>query len=399
MKSRWIQPILLESHYSTKMSGDSQHELRVLGLSVHDLSGFRSSFSRFAGLFVALDGRYDLRGFVQPEMSRTEFLLRSLPEFHPRKQTWVARAGLSPWAFRRRSEIAESRLIEWDGRFDVLFQLQTLFTPGPHPWTRPYVVYTDNIYPLVARHYPDWAQLGSRRGRQWEALERHTCHSARVVFTMGAHVREAIIEEYGCDPERVVAVGGGANLVTEQMLDKPYDRQIALFVGDKFAIKGGQTLLEAWELVHDVLPAAELWIIGPPKRHSPSSDRVRWFGYVADRAQLSELYRAASLFVLPSHFEAWGHAFLEAMAHGLACIGTDQFAMPEIISEGDTGFLVPPRSVDGLAGALIKLLSDPALARRMGNQAYESIASGGTWDHVAARMAPHIEAAAGSVPA
>ena len=374
--------------------GEPNHPLRVLGLSNQDLSGFRTSFSRFAGLFVAIEDRYDLIGLVCPEVSRGEFYTRALRSVHPRKQTWVARAGLSSWAFRRRSEIAEAKLRQWDGQYDVLLQLQTLFAPGVPGRDRPYAIYTDNIYPLVAQYYPAWAPLGARRGAAWAALERTVCRNAQVVFTMGGMVRDAIIDQYGCDPQRVVRVGGGANLMTEDVSLKQYDRSVALFVGDKFRIKGGDTLLEAWPEVRKRLPSAELWIVGPPARRTHDHDGVRWFGYVADRSRLAGLYGIASVFVLPSLFEAWGHAFLEAMAHGLPCIGTDQFAMPEIIQHGVTGLLVPPRESQPLADALTSILGDPIRAHSMGKQAYEEIRAGGTWDHVLARMAPHLEAAA-----
>jgi glycosyltransferase involved in cell wall biosynthesis len=56
----------------------------------------------------------------------------------------------------------------------------------------------------------------------------------------------------------------------------------------------------------------------------------------------------------------WGHAFVEAMAHGLACVGTTRCAMPEIIDDGVTGRLVAAGARAPLADALIELLSDAA---------------------------------------
>ncbi len=165
-------------------------------------------------------------------------------------------------------------------------------------------------------------------------------------------------------------------------------------MGDKFEIKGGHTLLAAWDLVERELPEAQLWIVGPKRPYGPARAGVRWLGYVADRATLSDLYTRASVFVLPSHFEAWGHVVPEAMGHGLPCIGTSQFAMAEIIEDGVTGLLVPPRDAKALGEALLALLSDSARARSMGHRAHAAALSGLTWDHVVARMAPHLEAAA-----
>ena len=331
------------------MSPEDQ-PLRILGLSTQTLADFRTNFSRYAGLFVALDRRFDVVGFVRPVLPRSQFYLHMLRSIHPQKRRWVARAGLSPRGFARLTSIVDDELADWEGEYDTILQLQTLFAPGGHFEERPYVVYTDNIYPITERLFPDWAPVGPRQGAAWAELERRTCAHARVVFAMSEFLRGSIIEEYGCDPRRVIRVGGGANSIADSVESKSYDSRIALFVGDKFEIKGGVTLLAAWDAVKRRLPDAQLWIVGPKRRYGPAKEGVRWFGYVADRDVLGELYTRASVFVLPSHFEAWGHALLEAMGHGLACIGTNQLAMPEIVCDGATGLLVPPPGCRGSGG-------------------------------------------------
>jgi glycosyltransferase involved in cell wall biosynthesis len=365
---------------------------RILGLSTQDLAGFRTTFSRYAGLFVALDRRYDVVGFVRPILPRGEFYWRMLCSIDPRRSRWAARTGLSPWSFHRRTSLAEEELELWEGRYDAIIQLQTLFAAGVRFEERPYAIYTDNVYPLMERFYPRWVPVEPKQGSAWAELERMTCQHARVVFAMSEFVRRSIIADYGCDPERVVRVGGGANLIANSVEVNNPDSQIALFVGDKFEIKGGATLLAAWDVVKRRLPHAELWIVGPKRRYGPHRPGVRWAGYIADRQMLADFYTRASVFVLPSHFEAWGHAFLEAMGHGLPCIGTNQCAMPEIIQDGVTGLLVPPRDFEALAEALVTLLSDPTRASSMGRRAHHEILTTGTWDHVVNRMAPHLEA-------
>ena len=68
--------------------------------------------------------------------------------------------------------------------------------------------------------------------------------------------------------------------------------------------------------------------------------------------------------------------------------------MPEIIDDGVTGLLVPPGDEVQLGAALAGLLGEPARARRMGEEARRRVAANHTWDHVVARMAPAIVAAA-----
>jgi glycosyltransferase involved in cell wall biosynthesis len=205
-----------------------------------------------------------------------------------------------------------------------------------------------------------------------------------------------VIDDYGCDVARVVAVGAGANQLVQSVDEKDYSRPRALFVGRPFGLKGGPTLLRAWSLVRRQMPAAELTIAGPrtraPGRLPPG---VRWLGRV-DRRTLQRLYAEASVFVLPSMFDAWGHVLIEAMGHGLPCIGTDCCAMPEIIDDGVTGLLVPRAEPVPLADAILALLSDPARSARMGRTAHARILDRLTWDHVADRVVsrlPHPEPA------
>jgi glycosyltransferase involved in cell wall biosynthesis len=366
--------------------------LRILGLANEPLLDFRSSRTRNAGLFVALDRRFDVVGVVRPRPSRGERWRMLARHVHPRRETWRLRAGMNAAWFRRRTELAEAELARREGEYDLLLELQTLFAPGERFRERRYVVYTDNILPLTRRWYPQWAPLREREARRLAELEAEVCCRAEVVFAMSDFLREALIEDYGCERERVVRVGGGANSVATSLEGRRWDARVALFAGYDFRRKGGDTLLRAWAAVRRRLPGAELWVAGPPPRRlGPAS--VRWLGPVPGRARLEELYRQASVFVLPSLFEPWGHVFLEAMGNGLPCIATSRCAMPEIVEDGLTGLVVPAGAAGPLEEALVALLVDPMRAEEMGRLAYERVLAGGTWDHVVARMAPHVERA------
>jgi glycosyltransferase involved in cell wall biosynthesis len=82
--------------------------------------------------------------------------------------------------------------------------------------------------------------------------------------------------------------------------------------------------------------------------------------------ELSERYRRCSIFVLPSGQEGFGIVFLEAMRFGKPCIGGAEGGTPDVIDDGETGFLVPFGDEAALERALERLLGDPALRREMG---------------------------------
>jgi glycosyltransferase involved in cell wall biosynthesis len=96
-------------------------------------------------------------------------------------------------------------------------------------------------------------------------------------------------------------------------------------------------------------------------------DSVALLGDVS-REQLADEYVNADLFCLPSVQEGFGIVFLEAMAAGLPVVACRAAAIPEVVLDGVTGALVPPRDPEALAGALAGLGRDSARARRLGDE-------------------------------
>ena len=94
-------------------------------------------------------------------------------------------------------------------------------------------------------------------------------------------------------------------------------------------------------------------------------DHVELPGWISGEAKL-EAFRQADVYCLPSHFENLPVSIIEAMAAGLPVVATDIAGVPEEVIEGQTGFLVPPRDVAGLADRLARLLAEPALRQAMG---------------------------------
>lgn len=137
-------------------------------------------------------------------------------------------------------------------------------------------------------------------------------------------------------------------------------------------IKGQHTLLRAARMAADVLHDFRLDIVGDgPARDELHAlhadlrlgDRVRFLG---ERPEIAELLTWADLFVLPSLTEGLSLTLLEAMAAGLPIVATDVGGNAEVVVDGQTGLLVPPQAPADLAAAMIRLLCDPDLSRRMG---------------------------------
>ena len=96
-------------------------------------------------------------------------------------------------------------------------------------------------------------------------------------------------------------------------------------------------------------------------------------GWLTDE-ELTALYRASYAFAMPSRQEGFGLAYLEAMNHGLACVGCSDQGSEEVIVDGETGLLVAdPSDAEALLAPLDTLLSDPDLASGMGERGFERL--------------------------
>ncbi len=99
---------------------------------------------------------------------------------------------------------------------------------------------------------------------------------------------------------------------------------------------------------------------------------VRFHGVVSEE-ELHRLYAETSLFIMPSRGEGFGFVFLEAMAQSTPVIGGNVDATPEVVADGETGYLVNPTSVEAIVAAASRLLGDEALRQRMGQAAMRRV--------------------------
>ena len=111
------------------------------------------------------------------------------------------------------------------------------------------------------------------------------------------------------------------------------------------------------------------------------SDQVIFSGF-RPRELLPPIYQAADVFVMPSRSESFGLAVLEAMACGLPVVISRVGGMVDLVEDGVNGFVVPPDDAEGLAAAIRRLASQPALRREMGRRNARQAKSRYTWDRV-----------------
>ncbi|MGH9378683.1 MAG: glycosyltransferase family 4 protein [Terriglobia bacterium] len=141
--------------------------------------------------------------------------------------------------------------------------------------------------------------------------------------------------------------------------------------------KGQEIAIQAFQLLAGQIPNARLLLAGEGGMRRPLAGKyglgnpqshIRLTGYLND---LSPFMNSIDLFLMPSLAEGLGSAALIAMAHGVPVIASRTGGLPEIVEDGETGWLTEPGSPSGLAEKIVAAASRPEILRRMEAQARE----------------------------
>lgn len=209
-----------------------------------------------------------------------------------------------------------------------------------------------------------------------------------AIIAISDGVRDALIGS-GVPPGRIRVVTSGIDLAPFEF---PFEREVVrrrlgLADGEILVLqtaalaphKSQIDLLRAAAAAKQRNPKIRVWIAGEgPLRAMLEmeqialglGDAVRFLGFIED---VSDLLRAADLFCLSSVSEGLGTSILDAMAAGLPVVATRVGGIPEIVADGRTGILVPPRDSGSIAEALVALAGDPARRAAMGAEARERV--------------------------
>ena len=203
-----------------------------------------------------------------------------------------------------------------------------------------------------------------------------------VVSNSHAGMRELLDE--GVSPARVTVIHNGIPLgrmttsvdrsQIRALLGIVDDALVFVIVANLIAYKGHLDLVAALAGISGVLP--EKWTllvvgrddgVGPSLLDAARSGEIeRHIRLVGPRTDIPQLLRAADVAVLSSHEEGFPTAVLEYMIAGLPVVATDIGGTGEAVSDGETGYLVPPRDPQALGAALLRLANDRAARRSMG---------------------------------
>ena len=220
--------------------------------------------------------------------------------------------------------------------------------------------------------------MGILRARKHHIAYRLMAGVPDAVFAVSEQVRQHCIEIDRISPHRVQTIYNGLSLADwkkELKAAKTPGKITITTVGNIRRVKGHDIFIQAAAAVIPHFPDTRFSIAGEVlepdyfaelqalSRDLNLSDHVHFSGGVSN---LHDHLSNADIFVLPSRSEGFSNAIIEAMAAALPVVATNVGGNAEAVVDGVTGFIVPPEDAAALSVAITKLLSEPSLAKTMG---------------------------------
>ena len=249
-------------------------------------------------------------------------------------------------------------------------------------WARrrapPFVASLKGIIADELRNERGWVRILLSVQARWE---RRNVARADLVVVTSRYSAEVARREYGAPAERLAVVPEPIDLeVWDDQFwrapRRPRHGPVVLSVARMYPRKRLADLLHAAVLLRTRVDGVQVRIVGRGPEWDALSrlhaelglgDTVVLLGDLT-RERLAEEYVNASVFCLPSVQEGFGIVFLEAMAAELPVVACRVAAVPEVVLHDATGLLVPARDPGALAETIERLIREPALARRLGQE-------------------------------
>jgi hypothetical protein len=128
------------------------------------------------------------------------------------------------WVFKERTKYAQKAIKKYSGKYDMIFQISSMFAPLPNEKYLLWIDYTT----VLSKSYPGWAPFKFELKKRL-SLEKQVYGNAQLIFTTSEITRKSLINYYGVAPEKVVKTGYGLNLDEVKVFDKKYDGKTKSF--------------------------------------------------------------------------------------------------------------------------------------------------------------------------
>jgi glycosyltransferase involved in cell wall biosynthesis len=249
-------------------------------------------------------------------------------------------------------------------------------------------------YPIVTTFHDVAPHSGEEKA--WERyIHEYIRKKSCQLLVHGEKLKQLLVREYGVPAEKANSIPIGPHNIDAFLMHRRRDLKeegpVVMFFGRILEYKGLEYLIRAEPLITAAIPNARIVIAGA------GNDMDRYEAMMANRDRFllykhhipydegAILFQRSSVIALP-YIEA-SQSGVVSTAYGFdkPVVVTDVGSIPEIVDDGVTGLIVPPRDHVALAEAIIRLLKDPELAKRMGENGHRKLYTDLSWDNVVRR--------------
>ena len=235
------------------------------------------------------------------------------------------------------------------------------------------------VHGIIHQESKSWrGLLGKYRGYVGRHLEKNMLNRAKYLIAVSPYVKRTIAPMTAGD---ISVIYNSLDEIFFSINKNEVPNRI-LFVGGIEERKGLHILIDAIAAIKQTIPAIKLHIVGGIRKASYYNDLLNQivnlglqdsivFKNHLSNSELMQEYSEAALFVLPSKEESLGVVLLEAMATGTPIVASNIGGIPDIIEDGQNGYLVNYGDSQAMASSIIKLLSDDKLRGEMGAKGKE----------------------------
>jgi len=212
-------------------------------------------------------------------------------------------------------------------------------------------------------------------------VQKMVCKLADCVLVNAEAIRESLIQQ-GYDPCNIVVIRNGITVsrferkqrgaILRQELGLPAAARLVGVFSRLNRMKGVEYFLEAAKVLAERLPDVCFLVVGDGGIRPELEERAARLGlggrivFTGFRSDIPDLLSEAAVSVLPSLSEGISNTLLESMASGVPVVATRVGGNPEVVEDGVSGLLVPPRDSAALAAAIGRILEDEQLASALG---------------------------------
>jgi len=218
-------------------------------------------------------------------------------------------------------------------------------------------------------------------------LLKYTLNYTKMIICVSDYVRNGFLRNY---KDMTITINPGVDNVGKYQ-EKSFDNKTILFVASLTKSqrhKGFKYLLQALVAVKKRVKNAKLFVVGDGDAVLEYKKLAKTLGLEHNVVftgplfgeKLNNMFRRAHILVLPSLSESFGMVLIEAMAQGTPVIGTAIGGIPDIVTHGKEGLIVPPYNSQALADAITTILENSALAETMGKAGFEKVKNNYLWD-------------------